>query len=705
MRRFGNIDLVTNTGDADTRHLRMAEVMQRYARPNAQKNLAKLEITKATRRNRILLMILPEWATRFPPYNLARIASATRTAGYDTRVIDLNILAARDYLEHPGSAPRWDVDFDPWSGHGDWRWLGDRYKLDLHRYVEPIMQKVLDEISADPPEIIGFTLYYCNVEPTKWMATEIKRRWPWVKTVVGGSQTHYSWFNPDPCFDYVINGEGEATFLSLLSQIEQGVVHETPMVFRQPADQRMDLDSLPMPDYSFFDIELYDVPNGVNSELSRGCTAKCTFCEETHFYKYRQRQAGSVLKEVDHLYHTHGINAYWFIDSLVNGNINELRAFCKGIIASGMKIHWTGYARCDGRMDLEYFKDLANSGCVALNYGCESGSQAVLDAMDKGVTVAEMEANLRDGASVGVEAQTNWIVAFPTESPLDYVHTLEFIYRNAPNGIVDISPGQGFNVGVDTIIGQNFQRFGIMPYYFMHCYMRHDFTLGKVHRFMRIKNMNIFLDNILLPSSVAKPHRPRLAETYDLRFSDPYRRDDIEFDDFDFCVISDPSWHDHTRTVMNEMFTLFRLLYRTRGPYSATVTHAAGRDLEEYGPNVAVPVDGTFKFAIDARGRWIADFSCRFLQPENAWAVMEFNIPSWQSNSNSRAKQLATGGVVPSEEEMAQRREGQSSMSSLDLSFDVSWQGKGSWGEAPNRIDGWRLGMSLDDHHSWPSDA
>ena len=50
-----------------------------------------------------------------------------------------------------------------------------------------------------------------------------------------------------------------------------------------------------MPDYESIDFSLYDVPNGVNSEFTRGCTAKCTFCEETHFWRYRQRQAVDLI--------------------------------------------------------------------------------------------------------------------------------------------------------------------------------------------------------------------------------------------------------------------------------------------------------------------------------------------------------------------------------------------------------------------------
>ena len=74
------------------------------------------------------------------------------------------------------------------------------------------------------------------------------------------------------------------------------------------------------------------------------------------------------------------------------------------------------YARCDGRMDDEYFKDIAEGGCIMLNFGCESGSQKVLDDMAKGVTTKEMEDNFDSCKEYGVYAVTNWIVGFQQRS-------------------------------------------------------------------------------------------------------------------------------------------------------------------------------------------------------------------------------------------------------------------------------------------------
>jgi radical SAM superfamily enzyme YgiQ (UPF0313 family) len=143
-----------------------------------------------------------------------------------------------------------------------------------------------------------------------------------------------------------------------------------------------------MPDYDSIDFNDYEVPNGALSELSRGCTAKCTFCEETHFWKYRQRQAVDALKEIEWLYYNKSTDIIWFIDSLVNGNLKELRAFAKGIIAKGLKIKWTGYARCDGRMDLEYMQDLADSGISQKQF---DSSRLLLCFIDEGHSASQLE--------------------------------------------------------------------------------------------------------------------------------------------------------------------------------------------------------------------------------------------------------------------------------------------------------------------------
>ena len=408
----------------DDKHLTTLKAIAQYAKPTEQKNLTTVEITTAERKTKLMLVLLPQWAAEFPPFNLCRLSAIAKQAGYESKIIDANIGAYRYYKDEFESK----LDYKLWDPTTIWRWCGSNYN-ELHKHLEPFLLKIFDEIVEYNPDLIGFTIYQMNEEPTKWMIQKLKEKLPNIKIAVGGPNVQKGYFIKEDYYDYVVAGEGEEAILRILDEVEHNIKHPGQQYLVQPEDQRLNLNKFPMPDYANIDFNQYKIPNGVTTELSRGCIAKCTFCEETHFWKYRQRMAIDALEEINYLYHEKGTRVFWFIDSLVNGNLKELRAFAKGVIANGLDIKWTGYARCDGRMDLEYLQDLADSGCVYLNYGCESGSEKVLDDMDKGVTIAEMEQNFRDGHKVGINAATNWIVAFPTEPYQDYADTMTFLVR------------------------------------------------------------------------------------------------------------------------------------------------------------------------------------------------------------------------------------------------------------------------------------
>ena len=335
----------------------MARRMLQYAMPRPQSKLTTVKIDKVTRKTHITLILMPKWAVLFAPYNIARLAAVTRAAGYRTSVFDWNVQTWHKLKKV--------LDDDPFAGHGsrDYLWLDDMYERKLQRHVEPILEEYLEKLIELKPDVVGFSLYYTNVYPTIWLARKIKQHLPDTKIIAGGS--HIQW-NPAPFpeFDHVVKGEGEEMLLTLLEDIENGVPL-TQYQYNADKEKRINLDQLPFPDYSDLDVNAYMMPNAISSEVSRGCVAKCTFCQETHYWKYRSRQAPFILDEVEYQYNTYGTNVFWFIDSLVNGNINELRAFALGVVERGLKIVWQGYARCDERMDLEYYKDLKASGCIS----------------------------------------------------------------------------------------------------------------------------------------------------------------------------------------------------------------------------------------------------------------------------------------------------------------------------------------------------
>lgn len=657
--------------DYDEKHRLAMEAIMPYARAVPQSNLTPVDINYISRKTSIVFLLLPEWAHNFPPYNIARLAAVSKAAGFETHAFDLN---AKAYQAHS----KWGLDYNPWAGNRDWKWRAPHYEQDLKSHVEKFLEPYIEAIVKINPTVVGLTLYYCNEEASKWMAQELKRRLPNVIIMVGGPSCHQSYWEPPIEYDYIISGEGEKMLLEALEEIDAGIDKPKPVWLKQLDGQRLDLDSVPSPDYSHFPVVDYSVPNGVNAEISRGCIAKCVFCSETHYWKYRGRMARNIIDEIADLYYERGVDVVWFIDSLVNGNLKELRAFAKGVVARGMKLHWTGYARCDGRMDLEYYKDLASSGCFSLNYGIESGSNRILQDMDKGVTVDEIEQNLRDGASVGVEAFTNWIVGFPTEQPQDLYDSMQLIWRNRNNKISSIAAGMGFIIPPDTIIAQDVSKFNVAKNYFENNWITNDYKNSKVHRLIRLKIFNILLINLINNDKHDFTNRPNLKQHYQLLTGSTLK--EIEFEQFDFNICK-TDHGDFADSVVNEVWPLLRLLWRTRGAFNIKLKFDPTQDSNEFGWNLSSDFTADINFNITAQGQWTANFYYKFKQAEDAWRFNDFSTAT--SVAASRARKLAvpgsTGEVVFDDAERSRHLNLLEQRKHLDFSFEYKYIAQGQW--------------------------
>jgi len=609
-----------DTDVANDRHMEMMKVIAPYAKKVQQKNLTPVYTDYKTRDTKIALVLCPEWAPEFPPFNLARLSGVCKSAGYESRIFDLNI---RAYNQHQNDwRPNEKIPFRLWDPSASWHWLGDTYMQDIHPVLEPLLEDAIEELLEYEPDIIGFSQYYISEEPTKWMAEQLKLRAPHIKIAVGGSNVQKDWFKTHWYYDYVVSGEGEAAILKILDDMEDGVVYDEPQIIKQDEKERININGMPMPDYEGIDFNLYRVPNGVTSEFSRGCTAKCTFCEETHFWRYRQRQAVDVVTEAEWLWYNKGADVIWFIDSLINGDPNELRAFALAVKAKGLPTKWTGYARCDGRMDEAYFKDIAEGGCIMLNYGCESGSQRILDDMAKGVTIKEMEENFKWGKKYGVMAATNWIVGFPTEEHDDFAKTMQFLWRNRNGNINNVGAGVGMAVGQETIVGQNPHKFNVSYHKYMNHWITNDFTKGGTHVMHRVKLFHMFLDFMTGCTDIPFQYPIRFAlerEHYKITLDDPDEMNEIAYEDFDYNIIK-PNINPFADNLVNEIWPFLRTLWRIRGGFRAEIKFNPDIDLREFGSQFGPGMfNGVYKFRISKEGLWNAAFTYDFKQMVNPY--------------------------------------------------------------------------------------
>jgi len=589
----------------DCPHTQMLSVVESLNKGRAQKNLSAVVIHPTTRETRVAMVMTPFWSPDIAPYNIARLTALSKASGFATCAYDLNIEAYHELGE------------ELWNPYTDWKWdKEEAYWSQVHPVVEPILLRHIDRIVEFAPDVIGFSLYYTNNHCANWVVEQLRQRLPSAVFLAGGSQAIQESVKRPELYDHIVVGEGELVFLDILEKIEAGQPIPNH-VLRHPKEQRIDLDSMPWPDYSDLPLDYYRLGTSVGSEISRGCVAKCQFCSETTFWRYRGRLAGNVVDEIEYQYHTFGVRTIWFIDSLVNGNLKELRAFAKGVVDKGLTdLHWVGYCRNDGRMDLAYFQDLKSSGCKMLNFGVESGSQKVLDIMKKNVKREAVEQNLHDLTTVDIDAYTNWFVGFPGEDRQDFADTMTLMWRTRRTNIIGYAV-QTCNVLPDTPLSQNREQFGISHEHFGFHWTTVDYTNTAAHRLVRLKSINILMNHMRRHAKDLKHpqriERPGVESHYTLRYNPANIRDTIPYEsDFDYNIIK-TTINPVADTLVNEIWPLLRVLWLTVGAFELNLKFDHAQDLEEFGP-VRVFHEGeeyhaTHWFKINNQGDWQAKFS------------------------------------------------------------------------------------------------
>jgi len=544
-------------------------VFPKNTAPNARKlrlNVKGVEVFTASRKTKITLCVMGSWAIYMPPYNLARLSALTREAGYTTRVFDFNVESHYALKEaNPDLA-------DAWNGANYWWWQGTEYFTRIHPTYEPILESYLNKILEEESDIVGFSTYYTNLEPTLWMIRELRKRKPNVTIIMGGPQCNERNFVMPKESDYYFIGESEQNVLDFLNNWENDIKPEQISIGSLYSDTRIDIDSLPYPDYSDFDLEKYWGKNSICAEISRGCIAKCSYCTEVYYWKFRDRGSSNVIDELEYQVKKYGINFVSFVDSLMNGNLKEFRKFCEGLIERDLGINWWGYARADGRMDLEFYKLMKAAGAQGFNYGIESGSDKVLKAINKKNTVAEINQNLIDSHKVGMQVSACWVIGAPGEDIEAFSHSMNMLWNHRMR-ILAVSPGPGLgdNLGSDY---DNREKYNMNPrdHQLLGGWYTLDLKNTRLHRMIRIKLMHIWLHLCkTFGGTLTNVHSiGDITEHFTVDFDSEKVSSEVEYEDFDYNLIK--SEHgDFADSLMNEVFGFLRLLWRVKGGYEITI--------------------------------------------------------------------------------------------------------------------------------------
>lgn len=194
------------------------------------------------------------------------------------------------------------------------------------------------------------------------------------------------------------------------------------------------LDSIPFPDYSDFPWSEY--PNRIVPVITgRGCQwGICTFCsdvESTAGRTFRSRTPEKVIEEITYHHRTHKASLFIFTDLKLNSNVTMWRTIINSMqgIAPGAK--WISSVHVGNRQDeglsREDLKAAAESGCVRLTTGLETGSWRIARKMRKGTRRDRTSQFLQDAASSGISCRCTMVVGYPDEVADDIYQTVEFL--------------------------------------------------------------------------------------------------------------------------------------------------------------------------------------------------------------------------------------------------------------------------------------
>ena len=307
------------------------------------------------------------------------------------------------------------------------------------------------EISKRQPDIVGMTSTTLTYKSALQIAKIAKEVHPNCLTALGGP--HATFWDKNalqecPSLDVIVRKEGENTLLELVQRLEAGkgysdVVGTTCRngedFVRNPDRPYIEnLDDLPFPAHHLFPLENLRKYGKIIFPLStsRGCTFWCNFCSAVRMFgrRYRMRNPQSVADELEFLSKEFDAQQFTFYDDAFTVDQARAKGICDEIQKRKLKIAWD----CETRVDMvtkDLLMDMKKAGCLAVWFGVEAGSQRVIDAMGKGLTLNKTKNAFKMAKETGLMTIASVILGFPDETPETARQTIKFVEEIKPDDV------------------------------------------------------------------------------------------------------------------------------------------------------------------------------------------------------------------------------------------------------------------------------
>ena len=327
---------------------------------------------------------------------------------------------------------------------------------------DDVIDKIVERVKEIKPEVIAIGVLVTDVEPVFKLLRVIKTALPNVKIVVGNSHPSMSpetYLFRDSPVDFIVFGDGEVTFEELLKEISKDSQNFSKVsglgylknnkIIKTEERPLPDLNDLPLPAYHLIDMKFYTKPTiycirGVLVSsfyvfTSRGCPYRCSFCaasnEARGYKKMRFRDPEKAVDEIEVLIKKYNVDAVYFQDDTFTLKRSHAIAICNEIKRRKLRLIWGCETRVD-HIDDELVKIMKGAGCVQIDFGIESGSQRMLDAIRKDVTVEQILKASSICRKYGLRHFANFMINMPGETLEDIEQSIKVAKKMKPNLLV-----------------------------------------------------------------------------------------------------------------------------------------------------------------------------------------------------------------------------------------------------------------------------
>ncbi len=245
-----------------------------------------------------------------------------------------------------------------------------------------------------------------------------------------------------------VRGEPEVALSALLREIAERRVDGVRGVWRQEGGavsrspefaDLMDVEAAPIPDHRLLAAYHYSPPFARAGRFdlvltSRGCPFGCVFCASQSVYGRRQRfrPVADVVSEVRHLADDCGVHHVGFWDDNLTTSRARTRELCHGLAALPARTRWICLSRVD-TVDAELLREMAAAGCYQIQYGVESGSERVREALGKPQPTERIRRTFAETRRAGIETVAFFMLGAPGETEEEREQTMALALELDPD--------------------------------------------------------------------------------------------------------------------------------------------------------------------------------------------------------------------------------------------------------------------------------